>query len=379
MSDKIFEIVNDNKWEPATLVLYVLIILMSFLISTFETNKCIIVNLRDKKRTIIDDVNTLLIFLILFSVSAIRDTGIDLEVYKEIFNSVNSKSSIEYYGIEKGFVLINKIIRIFTESDAIAIAIFSFVTIYLFLNTINYYRDKLVFSLAVTAYVCMFYFQSFSLVRIYLVSSIIFYNFRLLEDNKLLKYFFLIIGCFFIHASSLTLLLPLAFLKIYKNNPKYFFIAYFTCFICIYTIANQLQIFNFSARYSDYFANNEATSIGVLQFVYYAPLFYLLYIAKVNKYNENLFSIFLVFTLSSFMFSILSYKLTVMGRLSIYYTYPFLLFMPMLIKFGKENGIRFSNYWTVFYILYLFFRFTMYFLEYAYTDGIMPYKTLLWE
>lgn len=79
------------------------------------------------------------------------------------------------------------------------------------------------------------------------------------------------------------------------------------------------------------------------------------------------------------MFSILSYKLTVMGRLSIYYTYPFLLFMPMLIKFGKENGIRFSNYWTVFYILYLFFRFTMYFLEYAYTDGIMPYKTLLWE
>ena len=66
MSDKIFEIVNDNKWEPATLVLYVLIILMSFLISTFETNKCIVVNLRDKKRTIIDDVNTLLIFLILF-------------------------------------------------------------------------------------------------------------------------------------------------------------------------------------------------------------------------------------------------------------------------------------------------------------------------
>jgi len=379
MNDKINEIINNNSWEFSTLLFYIIILSMSFLLSTYRSNKSIIVNIRDKKATIIDDINSLFIFLLLFCVSAFRGIGEDLNVYKEIFNSVTSQSNIEYYGIEQGFVIINKVIRIFTESDKIAIAVLSFITIYLFINTINYYKDKLVYSLAILAYVCMFYFQSFSLVRIYLVSGIILYSFRLLENNKLLSYFFVVSGCFFIHASALTLLLPLLFLKIYQIKPKYFYITYIGFFIAVYAIANQLQILNFSARYSDYFANNETTPIGILQLIYYAPLFYLLYKAKESDYDEHLFSIFLIFTLSSFMFSILSYKLTVMGRLSIYYTYPFLLFVPMFINYGKEKGILFSNYWVGLYVLYLIFRFSMYFLEYAYTDGIMPYKSILWE
>jgi len=70
------------------------------------------------------------IFLFYF-VSAFRNVGTDLPAYLEIFSVSNSKSDTEVYGIEPGFLLLNKFIYQFTQNGDYFIFIISF--IYLFI------------------------------------------------------------------------------------------------------------------------------------------------------------------------------------------------------------------------------------------------------
>lgn len=372
--------VEGGEWDYSTFLLYLGLSILSFIIGRQAQNSKVLVistvqNVyRPKKH--INYFWYLLLFGLLFIFLAFRDVGSDLPTYREIFFYSNTDYS-KTYGIEPGFVLLNKIIRLCTSDETIGIMILSLLSILFVYKIVEYYADNIDLSLSLFAFVSMFYFQSFNLLRIYMVSYFLCFMFRYILNGKILKYCLCVLCCVLFHYSSILMLLPVFYYYVYCRSKKLFWLGILLLIVGFVISLQYLSVLNVFERYSSYMNNEVNDSLGFGQISFHLPLFLLYFHLKKSVNKTPFLDLFFVYTLFSLIYGMMGYKILMIGRVSVYFIVIYVILIPSLLRTLKENNNQ--NYYFIkfLYILYIFFRLHMYFTEYLYLDKIMPYKSLI--
>lgn len=319
------------------------------------------------------------LFLILLPISGLRIVGTDYPNYQNIYSSTNSVNEA-YFGIEPGFLLINKILQYLGFSFEFVVFIFSFITIYLVFRAILDYSGKINISLALFAYVSLYYLPGFNMIRMYLAASIVLYSFKYFSQEKLFRFYLILTLCIFVHYSVVIVVIPTLGYLIYRKNKTSFVILYIIIFILSFKIVSTFSELTLIDRYTHYLENNKDeinNNIGLLHWVINIPLIILyLYSKRIIPNNKYLTTLF-VFTLCELLIGLLSYKITILGRSLVYYNILFIIVVPIIIQQLKIHKARWSGFIIISYYVYLFYRFYNYLTEYLYLDGIMPYKNIL--
>jgi transmembrane protein EpsG len=363
------------EWDLFTLFFYIIIIFSTYTLSFFVYNTRNFIH-ATRSSLYINKLPLFIIFFCFFIISALRETGTDYPVYIDIFNSSNNKLEALDFGIEPGFLAINLFVRLFTSSSQIFISIISFITTYLVFISLLRFRENINFPLSILIYSTFYYFQSFSLVRIYLASAIILYSFQYLFTKSYLKYFLFLLFSFSIHYSTILLSIPIFGLFLYRNKPFLFYLFIFILLLVTYKFSNYLIYFNLTNRYSDYLESiDKSGTFGYFQLFIHAPiLIFLKIVRKKNILNSWFLDIITVFTWCSFFFGVIGYWIPTISRVNYLITYPFILFLPIAI-----NSFIKSKYFYLFYIsciAYIAIIIFVYFNGLAYSDGITDYTTI---
>lgn len=124
------------------------------------------------------------------------------------------------FSMERGFLFIGKLIRIFTDKIHLYFLIISTLTITIYYKTFRKYSKILYVTLLLFVSVGDYY-ASFNLCRQTLAAAISFYGIRYICDEKgLPKYIVCILGAFLIHRSAI-IMLPMYFLLKREVTFKY--------------------------------------------------------------------------------------------------------------------------------------------------------------
>lgn len=372
---------NSSEWDNSTLLLYLFLFFSSFFIGWLIQHTGVIVcRLGDRTLRPVKHINYfwfISFFLFLLFFSGFRDVGTDLPVYRDIFLYVNDRSVMGTNDNEPGFILMNKILRYFINDVNIAIFLFSALSLIFMFKAMNYYSEKIDLSIAMFAFLGLFYFQSFNLLRIYMVSYFLCYEFKNLIEGHIWKYFFIVFFCVFFHYSAILMVLPILAYIIQRKSSTCFILLLLVVFVSSYLILPYLSFLNLFERYSSYMEDSMNGGIGIAQIAYHLPLFLLyFYMNKQSKYSKILLDLLLVYSSFSFLFGMLGYKILMIGRMSIYFSMLFVIIVPYLIRSLRDNGDKYYSFVKVFFILYVIFRCHMYFKEYLFADSIMPYKII---
>lgn len=314
-------------------------------------------------------------FLIFALFLVLRDVGTDLPMYRLLYNNCDLDSSF-FNNQELGFVTINKILKWFDLSDNFVIGIFGFVTVLLYYLSIQQNAKEINIPMSIFAYGCMYYFQSYNLIRMYLASAILIFASKYLIKGETKKYSLIVFATIFIHYSAILVYIPLVFYIIYKKKYSYFIATYILAFLIGTVLLNYLSSIPLFARYDQYISGGMMKSgIGFFQFVINIPLF-LLYLYCKRRFNGVMLDVFLIYTLSALLIGIFSYKVMMIGRSLVYYNIVFMLCIQYFIKQLKK--LKDKNYIIICSAFYAYFywRFYQYLSEYLYFDQIMPYKFL---
>lgn len=166
------------------------------------------------RQSMLNKVSMVIIFTVLFGVSALRlNVGNDYSKYVEFMHLTYSNS---YVPTEIGFNYLTKAVYTLFgyENYVFVFAVFSFATVAFFLAAIWEQSDNFYMSLALFM-MLGYYFQSLSTVRYYLALGIALYSIRFVINRDWPKFVFLaIIGACFHKSMILILVLyPLAAMK----------------------------------------------------------------------------------------------------------------------------------------------------------------------
>lgn len=276
-----------------------------------------------KKRT--RQISYQLTFIILFLFSALRfDVGYDYEVYYRII----SKSKFDYITSIDNMEFFNrKIIYLvqFFNAPELYFIITSFIIIFLFWYTIKKESKIFMISILIFASMPVFYTASFGEIRQYVATSIIFFGFKYIKENKLLKYCGIVLIAVLFHTSAVIGIF-IYFLKFLKLKRIHYIILLITANFMdkyVYIIIKIIL-----PKYIEYLDRKLGTGGDKMLILYMVLGLMFLFIMekliaenKINQFYLNNFYIglFLLISLSDFG--------GVVKRGSIY----FILFLPLLI------------------------------------------------
>lgn len=358
-------------WDDSTLLLYLAIVLFGTFFAWLSKNKSLVKDKGYAKRPFL-----FFSFLIFLFFLILRDVGADVPMYKIIYNNSDLDSSF-FNNQEPGFLIINRILKFCSFSDTVAIGIFGFLTVYLYFISIQHFSNSINVPLAVFAYGCLYYFQSYSLIRMYLASGILLFAARYLFNFQYKKYCLIILLTIFIHYSAILAYIPVIFIYFYKKNKQLFVITYFLAFILGFIAMNFLSNIPIFARYDEYLSGGMMKGgIGLFQFAINLPVLLLFFYSKKKMKGSSILEITFVFTLSALLIGIMSYKVMMIGRSLVYYNLIFIICVPYIISYLKKSHDKNYKFINFSFYLYFFWRLYQYFSEYLLFDKIMPYKFL---
>lgn len=355
----------DYFWDFKTILLYSSIILISYLILLFISPKKYHISLKG-------------IFLALWFLSAFRLVGKDMYDYSNVFMFSNT-DYVRIYGtnIEVGYLYLNILVRLFTAQFKYFVVVVSSITIYLYYSFFSTHRKSIDLPLGILAFVGMFYFQSFNLIRYYLAFGIILFSYKYLFKKKYLYVFLLIVMASFFHRASLILVLPLL-LQIFIRKKKILIIIILIFFvITVFILIPSLDSIVNIKRYLGYVDNINFSGFGVGNIIISLPLIIIYIYGLTNKEVSNfLLDLFFIMIMTSLAFSFIGYAIPIFGRLRVLFGVNYILLVPSVF-----HQIKFKNntYYLMksLYILYLISLIINYFLVSLLSDGISPYKFIL--
>lgn len=361
---------QEIYWSNATLALYIFIAIISFFLPSLGIVSVKVQN-RVKKIPIGLIVNT----LILITIRGCAGIGNDMVGgYQSNFWRSDSLSDFPDKTVEIGYRLLNVIVYNIFHNYSALIFIISFFTILPVSYYAWKYRNLFDMNIVMGLYVCIWYFQGLSLMRLYLASSIALIAFVNEVKHKPLKSFIWIIISSLFHITTIVLLIPWVIIFGKGLSKKIYITALIVFFIVIYIFRDQL-VAVFGGRYSMYgLATGE---VGLEEILYYLPVFAIIYYghkyAEKQKLDDQLYLISNSYSLSGFGMGMLKYAITIWGRMQT-------LFLPLafiISYYFKIINKKNKNYifWKILVIIYGIIRLFIYLEEYYDLDGIMPYTT----
>lgn len=337
-----------------------------------------------KNRLHIDRVMYSLSFLLCWGLIAFSKCGKDYFVYRNMFLDATSMSNVILrYGIESGYAFINYIIRMVTSNAEVFFAILAFFFVFPVYHTLYKMRAFVNPAWGVFVFTTVFFFQAMNLRRIYLAAALMFWATSFLIDKQYSRYILLLIACVFIHTSAIIMVAPLIYdLFVGKKISKYTLIILSAVFIiAVYYFKDMFFSFAITDRYANY--GVQSGGIGLLQIVYHIPLVYVLMKHKSESEMEIRYrNIGFIYILMSFAVGIFGYFVTMIGRAFVYFIFPFVLAPSYYSKqyIGHENSrhlvLTSRKVWKLVFLVYFIMRLMLYFSEYLFLDGIMPYQDI---
>lgn len=328
-------------------------------------------------------------FGILLCFLGFASVGTDYFQYSNIFDKSLQVSYWKTTRIEKGFLLFNSIIRIFTSNFEVFHFLWALVILLLIYSTIIKFRRIISPGWAILAYSSVFMFQSLDLMRMYLAIAIAFWGVRYIINKKYYAYAVVIVVASLIHKTALCLIIPFVIWRMFSKNEYYLSktIVSFGVFIVVYFIRG----FLFDGTFLGYsYKSHDSGEIGVIWIAYHLPILaiFIYYRFIKKKYiNDDFVSIMFIFLCSSAVMWCLSYFIEGIGRATFYFTYPFIILPQYLInqhsrqitlgsKMVKHKNKRLgTKFISIAFIIYYIFRAYM-MIGYLESDGLQIYRSI---
>jgi len=283
----------------------------------------------------------------------------DRQNYQHVFLDEISRTSnitdLSYINFEIGYLLLNILIRIFTNNPFWLFFIVTFIFSYINLYVIYKLTSKY------TIVVLLFFISYFFFYDLYLLRqamAVSFSNLAIINflNKKFYKFFIYgFIACLF-HISAIVLLLLLLVSK-FKSKKLYLYgtigciILFITFNITLGFIINNISYFGKYAYIIR--ALNSSTSIeGTFTVILKGIPFYILFILAYIKYeklkllNNNIH----IFTFCIWICGIswiLSINMMWFFRINLYFLLPVLIFIPTLIDTIKDKNLRNICYFLI--------------------------------
>ena len=359
------------NWSNSTFYFYLCIPCVCLLLSKLDLNNNVMM-VKGKKCTKLS-IGIFMASIILVCVKCFSNTGIDVQGgYQIQFFSSNALSGTNDDTVEIGFRLLNFLVYHLGKNYNLLLFICGLLTLVPVIYYIRKYSNQLDVSLTIFLYSTMFFFQGFSLLRLYLASSIALLSIDNLIHNKYYKSILWLLIAVFFHRSTIILLIVIILyglkrLKIWEST----FLSLILLFV---SISLRSTIINgFSGRYEIY-KSQTMSELGFALFFKYIPLFLLLWYARKNRVGMKYFRISYYIVLVGFEFDVLSYFIQVIGRMQG-------IFLPIVFVVGyyvysiKDKLVK--NIFTLFFICYGFIQLIMYIKGSYQIDGLMPYSSYL--
>lgn len=310
-------------------------------------------------------------FLLLWVFFAFNDVGSDLPQYRYLFeNSKSGETNYETGLVEIGYIYLNYFVHFFTHNPVYGVAIIRTIQLLIIFASFYLLRKDINLGFTVTAYVALYYFASFNILRSSLAGAICILNIALILREKNLFCIPLMVLAYTLHRSSALFLLPIAsYYLLYKspfrkigNVGKIVYVLVCIAVLSYGTVYIQRFIDSgFGAGRFDGYLEEEQT-VGVMFLFIYFPLFWALYKSRVivTLRQTKLYDLAFVFLVFECLIAMLAYKVGILTRADIYFSMPLLIYIPAFLSFrghmgGTESGGM--HQWRLFFYIYLCLRF----------------------
>lgn len=332
------------------IILLIVVLLCCFLESYAVALK--IGNNRIKTR----NISFIICFLFIFIMGILRAEllGVDVNNYKEYFEvwylDYTFIDTLKNFNIDIGYVLINKIIYLFTHDFFIAKCIIYSISF----GIISYviYKRSMYPALSYLIYIGFGYLGlSFCILRQFLAIPICLYAYKFVEKRDLKRFIIAIGIASTFHKTAITFLIIYPLLTYQFKNYQFLkkivmIFAFFTSAIIILPILMSVYIND----YSENFVMGEGTSL-LLFFV-----FIYVFLCVINQYykktiatkkQKDILFLPICFQIIAFFFSLFS-------RVTYYFSILFVITIPNIVYKGKNNKILYVFFMVIFSLLFVY-------------------------
>ncbi len=287
-------------------------------------------------------------FLVHWTILSFTDIGSDYWQYAYNIETTNITMLLDVSEI--GFNGLCLLLHSIFKSPDIVIFIIKTIEISILYYAFYRIRLKVRLGLSIFAYNALIFLQALNLLSMHMAIVLLLLSFvYLLEGNNMRSMIILLFACT-CHVSSM-LLVPIYLIIWYLNHGgKRISIAMIVILIIslifitiqintIYLYAMRLPFFQHYETY-DMIQQNEGT--GIMQYIYFFPLF--LYILQIinSSLKSELCNIFVVFTLVAFVYALLGYKMEVLSRINMSFLGLYTVFVPYFLHIQNNKSIRFK-------------------------------------
>src|SRR5699024_9565708 len=285
-------------------------------------------------------------FMLLFIISAFRgDFMVDYNNYVEIFDTINLLSFVDSFksgiNIEFGYILLNRVIGIFTNNPVYLFAVTTLIILYGFYHQFNRYSVNIWLSVLMFA-TAGSYYASFNITRQILAVAIVFIGSKYLYERKFFKYMLFVFLAFLFHKSAL-IMIPFYFILNFRVNLRNLTLFAVCSFVLLFLFLFILSFLQNLGIYDNYTSQaygmlGQAATNVVLPVAFL--VFALLNIKKLDS-NNTMHRIWFNATIFYAVFNILALQIEMVERIGRFFApYPLLL-IPFLFSKMKNKNLRF--------------------------------------
>ncbi|MDM5285511.1 EpsG family protein [Peribacillus frigoritolerans] len=316
-------------------------------------------------------------FLQLLLIMGMRfEIGIDYNNYRSTFYLVDNTSFVQLKdlsenSIEIGYLLLNKIVSIFTTDVELMFLVTSFLILFLVYRAV-YIHSSIVW-LSIYLFSVEAYIASFNITRQYIAVALLFYSYKYIKDKKFIK-FLIIVLCASLFHTSVLFFIPIYFILRINFTGIKMLLSIFFGFLLSFFIE---PIISLSQKYfyEDYTQMSFGMTFGNVQTVIIALFYFtitIIFKSALLKQNKN--NIILInWSFVNLGLSIFSINTWLITRLMPYSSIFFILLIP-------ELAVSIKNKLHKVLIVSIFIILT--FIQYYNTivdplNKLIPYRSIL--
>lgn len=290
-----------------------------------------------------------LTFFIHAAIICFTNIGADYESYCRMFNLVTVNNF--YLGEERLFYLLGLILKTICGDVEIAVFFVKLLTLIVFYVSFFLVREQIRIGFSILAFNTLIFFNAFYLLSMQINIAFLTLSFAyILRKNKILCAitFFIAIN---LHLSS-VLLLPVYIMyfmvDFWKNEfPKWGIPFLIVMWAGVLIFAQRLgdfmmSNFAFFDNYSSYSFVSSYHGSGIMQYVFFVPLFVLIYILYTYTHDRTPKNIGVCFIVPAFFFALLGYKFEVLSRINDSFFGIYAFFVPAYL-FRHEQTVFNKN------------------------------------
>lgn len=279
------------------------------------------------------------------------------------------------FGMEKGYIILNKSLGMISNDSQIIFLVCSFITMFLIIKSSADYCKN--YELSILLFIMLgYYHSSFNTIRQYIAISIFLFSIRYISSKQFLKYLICILIASTFHVTSICLLL--IYFVGNKNYSKTFLFLFSTLSLFI-NYFYEFIIIKILPLVSKYYAIKYKGSIwlqsgvgGRYNYILIALLYILILICLYNKEKLDKFKYgnFVVnMVIISLALLVLGTRSLLMFRLSLYFSIFLIVLVPTITELFKDNKLKIVVCFLVIIISSYCYIYTL-----SARDEVIPYR-----